>query len=70
MDEMLYVGAGFISALILCIIGIKLLCNFGELGYMQNPQDDPDNPYILQFKVNPLIWLNKKYIVLEIRKKY
>ncbi len=68
MVEMLYVGAGFVSALIFCFIWVKVSCRFGELQYMKNPEHDPDNPYILRFLVNPATWLGKKYVVLRIRK--
>ena len=68
MDEIMYVGAGFISALIFCFVLVKATCRFGELQYLPNPEHDPDNPYILRFLVDPSTWLRGKYVVLKIRK--
>ncbi len=44
-------------------------CEDGSIEMMKNPNDDPDNPYVLAFNVNPERWLRKKYVVLKVRRK-
>ncbi len=46
-----------------------LSCETGTIELMRNPQNDPDNPYILAFNVNPERWLRKRYVILKVRKK-
>lgn len=50
-------------------IFIGFMCSTGEIRIARNPNDDPDNPYILTFNVNPNTWLSKRYVLLRVRKK-
>lgn len=44
-------------------------CTKGGIELIKNPVNDPDNPFILRFDVDPTKWLSKKYIILKVRKK-
>jgi len=69
MEELLYGGAGFLLALLLVFIFFKLNCHTGKVMLIPNPNNDPDNPYVLQFMVDPNNWLKGKYIWLKVIKK-
>lgn len=69
MENVLYFVLGYVVASILAIIIIKVRCSFGTIKMMKNPNNDPDNPYILRFGADPRKWLEKDYVVLEVNRK-
>lgn len=69
MENALYFALGYVVASILAIIIIKVKCSFGTIKMMKNPNNDPDNPYILQFGADPRNWLKKSHVVLEVIRK-
>lgn len=69
MENVLYFVLGYVVASILAIVIIKVKCSFGTIKMMKNPNNDPDNPYILQFGADPRNWLNKSHVVLEVIRK-
>lgn len=69
MENVLYFALGYVVASILAIIIIKVRCSFGTIKMMKNPNNDPDNPYILRFGADPRKWLEKDYVVLEVNRK-
>lgn len=69
MENALYFVLGYVVASILAIVIIKVRCSFGTIKMMKNPQNDPDNPYILQFGADPRKWLEKAYVILEVTRK-
>lgn len=69
MENALYFALGYVVASILAIVIIKVKCSFGTIKMMKNPNNDPDNPYILQFGADPRNWLKKSHVVLEVIRK-
>lgn len=69
MENTLYFALGYVVASILAIIIIKVKASFGSIKMMKNPQNDPDNPYILQFGADPRNWLDKSYVILKVTRK-
>ena len=69
MENALYFVLGYVVASIIAIVIIKVRCSFGTIKMMKNPQNDPDNPYILQFGADPRNWLEKAYVILEVTRK-
>lgn len=69
MENVLYFVLGYVVASILAIITIKIRCSFGTIKMMKNPNNDPDNPYILRFGADPRKWLEKDYVILEVNRK-
>lgn len=69
MENALYFALGYVVASILAIVIIKVKCSFGTIKMMKNPNNDPDNPYILRFGADPRNWLNKSHVVLEVIRK-
>jgi len=67
--DILFMGAGFLLALIFVLLYLKINVRTGGITMIKNPNNDPDNPYILQFNVNPETWLKGKYVLLQVRKK-
>lgn len=69
MKEVLYFVMGYLVASILAIAMIKFKASFGTIRMVKNPNNDPDNPYILQFGADPRKWLDKSYVILEVKRK-
>lgn len=67
-DNLLYVGAGFVSALAFVWIFFLANCSTGSVRVVRNPHNDPDNPNLLYFEADPDKWLKKKYVILTVRK--
>lgn len=68
MEKVLYFALGYVLASVIAILVIKSRAYFGSIEMKKNPKNDPDNPYILRFNVNPQKWLDKAYVILEVRK--
>lgn len=69
LNNCLFMGAGFVLALIIVLLYFKINVRTGGITMIKNPNNDPDNPYVLQFSVNPETWLKGKYVMLKVRKK-
>ena len=69
MENALYFILGYVVASILAIVLIKVKASFGTIKMMKNPNNDPDNPYILRFGADPRQWLEKDYVILEVNRK-
>ncbi len=67
-DILIYGGAGFLLALLFTWIYFKINCSTGNVRIVRNPNPDPDNPNLLYFEADPNEWLNRKYVVLTVRK--
>ena len=68
MEKVLYFALGYALASVITILVIKARAYFGSIEMKKNPKNDPDNPYILRFNVDPQKWLDKAYVILEVRK--
>lgn len=69
MENALYFALGYVVASILAILVIKAKASFGTIKMIKNPNNDPDNPYILQFGADPRNWLEKEYVILTVNRK-
>lgn len=69
MEKILCFALGYVLASVIAILVIKVKASFGTIKMMKNPQNDPDNPYILRFGADPRKWLEKDYVVLEVNRK-